>query len=270
MTVNNVLNVIAEEPVRSNVILQAAKAVKKDGTAYFKIYERDGNGEGVRTPKGWQNNMKAQDYVPEVEQHFSDVSVRGDIIVAQGPKNTEGPALWNLGGETEIKFHKETDNEPTTVPYENEEEASIQHLLDRYVKQAPKAKQAEVRKEVEKEDKTYRTEFPGMEREALKHAVKEIKKERPPRKPPVTDETGWLVEPPNTGFLERLLASPEYYFEKVPAAWKTVQAAIKRGDDFTATFRRMVFEGNKDLLGVLRTFQKQNPGEYKKLGELLE
>ena len=41
VTCNNVLNVIDSSRSRANVILQAAKALKKGGTAYFSVYEGD-------------------------------------------------------------------------------------------------------------------------------------------------------------------------------------------------------------------------------------
>jgi hypothetical protein len=46
VTSNNVLNVIAEQSVRENVILQSAKALSPDGTAYFLIHEGDSSGLG--------------------------------------------------------------------------------------------------------------------------------------------------------------------------------------------------------------------------------
>jgi len=85
-TVNNVLNVIKEPAPRDYVIRQAAAAIKADGTAYFKIYEGDGTGKGKETAKGYQNNRKATDYVKEIEQHFSEVTRKGDVLIATKPK----------------------------------------------------------------------------------------------------------------------------------------------------------------------------------------
>lgn len=47
-TCANVLNVIAEEEARKNVILEVAKAIKPDGTAYFMVYEGNGTGVGKK------------------------------------------------------------------------------------------------------------------------------------------------------------------------------------------------------------------------------
>lgn len=101
VTCNNVLNVIKEEGARSNVILQAAKALKPDGVAYFTVYEGDGSGNGHETSKGWQEHRKTADYMDEIKQHFGDVVRHGKIIEARNPQ-TEGKvsAWFNAGFET--------------------------------------------------------------------------------------------------------------------------------------------------------------------------
>lgn len=84
-TVNNVLNVIKEPQNRLFVISQAADAVKKDGTAYFLIYDGDRSGNAKQTKQGWQENRKASTYVDEVSQKFSSVEVSGNLIIAKNP-----------------------------------------------------------------------------------------------------------------------------------------------------------------------------------------
>ena len=97
VTVANVLNVIAEESARDNVILQAAKALKENGTAYFGIYEGSKDGVGKVTSKGWQNNKKAGDYISEVEKHFNNVRKAGNIIIATEPNLTaDEKAVWSM------------------------------------------------------------------------------------------------------------------------------------------------------------------------------
>jgi SAM-dependent methyltransferase len=86
VTVNNVLNVIAESDARDFVVKDAARYLKPDGTAYFLVYEGDRSGEGKRTSKGFQNNKKAEFYLPAVKEHFSEVSRQGNMIVAREPK----------------------------------------------------------------------------------------------------------------------------------------------------------------------------------------
>ena len=86
-TVNNVLNVIQEPDQRSQVIAQAANAIKPDGTAYFLIYEGNADGAGKKTKIGtWQENRKAADYIDEIGQYFSDVKKAGNLLVATGPQ----------------------------------------------------------------------------------------------------------------------------------------------------------------------------------------
>ena len=100
VTVMNVLNVIKEPEVRDNTILQAAKAIKKGGVAYFQIYQGDKSGVGKITPRGWQNNMRTEDYVEEIKKRFNDVVRHGQVIEAMDPKPFKDKALWILDGDT--------------------------------------------------------------------------------------------------------------------------------------------------------------------------
>tara|TARA_B100000519_G_scaffold70236_1_gene60067 strand:- start:7362 stop:22625 length:15264 start_codon:yes stop_codon:yes gene_type:complete len=87
-TVNNVLNVIKEEEARELVIKQAANAIGRGGKAYFLIYEKDGDGVGKDTSRGWQNNRKAETYIPEIKKHFGEVTRKGTLITAS-PKTED-------------------------------------------------------------------------------------------------------------------------------------------------------------------------------------
>jgi len=73
-----VLNVIAEPEARAELIETAAMA---DGKAYFTVYEGDRSGVGRRTTKGWQNNRKLADYMPELQAHFEYVYRNGSVLV---------------------------------------------------------------------------------------------------------------------------------------------------------------------------------------------
>ena len=103
VTVNNVLNVIAEGDARDFVVKDAARYLKPNGTAYFLVYEGDRSGEGKRTSKGFQNNKKAEFYLPVVKESFSDVSRQGNMIVAREPK---------ASGEAQFSSRK-TPSQPT-------------------------------------------------------------------------------------------------------------------------------------------------------------
>ena len=95
VTCNNVLNVIGEAEVRDNVILQAAKALKPGGVAYFTVYEGDGSGKGRQSKAdSWQEHRKTKTYVGEVERHFGSVSLRNGVIEARDPITGEKVSAW--------------------------------------------------------------------------------------------------------------------------------------------------------------------------------
>lgn len=99
-TCHNVLNVIDSESSRANVILQAAKAIKPDGTAYFSIYEGDKTGVGkYKGQDRWQNNRRTKDYLGEIERYFDDVQVKKGVIIARSPKPTEEQSVWDFDGQ---------------------------------------------------------------------------------------------------------------------------------------------------------------------------
>ena len=83
VTVNNVLNVIAENESRFNVIAFAHITLSPTGTAYFLIYQGDKSGEGKATTKGWQCNKKANEYESEISAIFKNVQRKGNLIIAK-------------------------------------------------------------------------------------------------------------------------------------------------------------------------------------------
>lgn len=140
-TCANVLNVIAEPDARANVILETAKAIKPDGTAYFMVYEGDGSGNGKRTSAGWQNNMKTADYVSEIAQYFDNVERRGKLIVASSPKADLPQASWEVQPGEAIRY---AINKDATIRTESElidsvidpketAKAGVQDALDGYL-----------------------------------------------------------------------------------------------------------------------------------------
>ena len=95
VTCNNVLNVIREPEARSNVILQAAKALKPGGTAYFTVYEGNGSGVGRQSQKdAWQENRRTADYLDEIRQHFADVTLKDKVITARDPITDGKISAW--------------------------------------------------------------------------------------------------------------------------------------------------------------------------------
>jgi len=85
-TVANVLNVIREPSARAFVLAQAFDAVRPGGTAFMLIYEGNRSGQGTQTSKGWQENRKADSYLPEIARVFPHVERRGSLIISRkGP-----------------------------------------------------------------------------------------------------------------------------------------------------------------------------------------
>ena len=129
VTVANVLNVIKEDVVRDNVILQAAKALKPNGTAYFGIYEGNASGNGKETSKGWQNNRKTADYIPEIAKRFKTIKKSGNMIIASNPIVNQGEtAEWSMdasGNET-VRY----SIRPSDTPLQRTQK--LQEQADRY------------------------------------------------------------------------------------------------------------------------------------------
>lgn len=120
VTCNNVLNVIDNEASRENVILQASKAIKPEGVAYFYIYEGDKSGIGKDKGQGrWQNNMTAQQYIPEISKYFADVKRRGQLIEAKNPLPTDEQSVWSFtgayDGNNELRFSVANNNQQIFV-----------------------------------------------------------------------------------------------------------------------------------------------------------
>lgn len=111
-TCSNVLNVIKESDMRANVVHQVAKAIKPEGVAYFTIYEGNKAGRGaVSKDDCWQNNRRVGTYVDEVRQHFGDVQMKGNLIIARKPLHTGIPAEWRLGADGGVVHFSFTDND---------------------------------------------------------------------------------------------------------------------------------------------------------------
>tara|TARA_R100000808_G_scaffold7872_1_gene22614 strand:- start:290 stop:5101 length:4812 start_codon:yes stop_codon:yes gene_type:complete len=82
VTISNTLNVIKEPEVRTRILRQAENALKEDGKVYILIHEGDKSALGKETPKGWQNNRKANTYLEEVQEIFPNATRKGNVITA--------------------------------------------------------------------------------------------------------------------------------------------------------------------------------------------
>ncbi len=83
VTVNNVLNVIMEPEEREVVIKKAKSFLKNGGKAFFLVYYKKGKKAGPTGEDSWQNHMTASEYVPEIKKYFSNITVKGNLIIAQ-------------------------------------------------------------------------------------------------------------------------------------------------------------------------------------------
>lgn len=93
---NNVLNVIEEPEIRTQIIQKAFSSLKNNGNAYFLVYEGDGSAIGKITKKSkdstsFQMNQKKEFYLNEIKAVFGDnISIKNSIIIAH-KKNEPTP-----------------------------------------------------------------------------------------------------------------------------------------------------------------------------------
>ena len=82
---SNVLCVIKEDEVILDILGNIKNLMAENGLLYIRVYERDRNGIGCRTTKGWQRNQKTEDYIPFIQQVFGNnceiQKYRGNLIV---------------------------------------------------------------------------------------------------------------------------------------------------------------------------------------------
>lgn len=78
VTVANVLNVVRDPRERRAVLEQARALVKRGGLVVFQTYQREGDGRGRRTTRGWQSNRSTASYLPEIREVFEDVETWRD------------------------------------------------------------------------------------------------------------------------------------------------------------------------------------------------
>lgn len=81
-TCSNVLNVIKEPEVRTNVLENIKKLVKPTGTVYITVYEGSGKGNEGETKSGYQLNRKTAGYLDEIQEVFPDATRKGKLIIA--------------------------------------------------------------------------------------------------------------------------------------------------------------------------------------------
>lgn len=118
VTLNNVLNTIKEEDVWKGILEQAKNALKDDtGVLTVLIYEGEKNSREkalaketgkkieltpIKTRDGWQNRMKAEKYLPVIQEIFPN----SKIVTNLGIKMIVASKNPNLNLEKEMKQQK--------------------------------------------------------------------------------------------------------------------------------------------------------------------
>jgi len=115
-------------------------------------------------------------------------------------------------------------------------------------------------KRIRKEQDYFEKDYPEDTKTTAREVITHIKKRK---------NFDWEEGKPDTSVLERLIASPEFYFEKVPAAWKVFEAGLNRTDEYFMNFNQMTMEEGESLLGKIKQLQKDRSIEYRKLKNLI-
>ena len=91
-TVSNVLNVIPDDAAIRRLLVDVHYMLKKNGWAYFTVYNGDGTGIAHPTAKGWQRNDLLSNYVHFVTELFGDsnVEIHRRVIEARKVTKWEG------------------------------------------------------------------------------------------------------------------------------------------------------------------------------------
>lgn len=83
---SNVLNVIKEQEVRLDLLNKIKKLLKSGATAYISVYEGADKDRGVgkvtQNGESFQNNLKLESYLEEVQSVFPDATRKGSVIIA--------------------------------------------------------------------------------------------------------------------------------------------------------------------------------------------
>lgn len=124
ITLNNVLNTVPEKDVRNGILRQAKDAMKeKEGLLIVVTYEGEKTKEEkelekssgkrmsslspIKTRDGWQNRMKTQDYIEEIQEVFPNsllVTKNGSkVIVATRDPEMDLEAKFNQSPKSKVR-----------------------------------------------------------------------------------------------------------------------------------------------------------------------
>lgn len=182
---------------------------------------------------------------------------REEVIVEARRIKKEKPAVEEMTKPAVTLFRPDIESEDLSKA----EQIDTRHKdwADEYIRNALKQKDSNRAKEIRLHQKYfegggYARDLHATAKSLLQYFGKGAKK-------------GWIKERPDTSSLERLMASPEFYFEKVPAAWRVFNAALERIDDYYGYYSKMT--GDDALMVTIKQLEKERPKEYQKLTELI-
>ena len=163
-TCNNVLNVISEANVRDNIILQAAKSLRPNGTAYFTVYEGDGSGKGRQSQKdSWQEHRKTVDYLGEIKKHFDDVSLKNKVITARKPILLNEKASWFMDDSFENPVRWKDDADISDIS------AKVKKIIDSISDK--KNKHIEVLRKISDTEADFLLKKTGLDLKGYSHSI---------------------------------------------------------------------------------------------------
>ena len=82
VTLANVLNVIPSRKDRDAILYYSKFLTKNFSSVYIGVYEGDKSGKASRDYKGWQANLKLEEYQDAIAHRFKIVSITKDMITA--------------------------------------------------------------------------------------------------------------------------------------------------------------------------------------------
>lgn len=84
VTLSNVLNVIKEDKIKTNLIQQAFNLLKPEGKLYITVYEGDRSNIGKQTGNDqWQENKKITCYFDLISPIFKKIQRKGKLITCK-------------------------------------------------------------------------------------------------------------------------------------------------------------------------------------------
>jgi 2-polyprenyl-3-methyl-5-hydroxy-6-metoxy-1,4-benzoquinol methylase len=82
ITCNNVLNVISENTIVTEILMQIKSLLNENGIAYFTVYEGNKSGIGAISKKDcYQRNETTKFYITILQSIFSNVIIKNNVLI---------------------------------------------------------------------------------------------------------------------------------------------------------------------------------------------